>query len=62
MYLTDAFVLILVDTEQNIFACGGVSLPSDIHQSIIYAYHRKYLNIVNVRKPFNFGNVRFMKS
>mgnify|MGYP000712365633 CR=1 FL=1 len=32
----------LLDTDQNSFVCGRFSLPSDIHRSIIYAYHRKY--------------------
>jgi len=48
--LTDVYVLVLVDTDQSIFVCGRFSIPSDIHRSIIYAYHRKNLNIVNVRK------------
>jgi len=39
-----------VDTDENIFACGRFLLPSDFNRSIIYAYHRKYLNIVNVWK------------
>jgi len=29
---------------------GRFSLPSDIHRSIMYAYHREYLSIVNFRK------------
>jgi len=37
-----------VDTDPNI--CVLWTLPSDIHRSMIYAYHRKYLNIVNVRQ------------
>jgi len=32
---------ILVDTGQNMFVCRRFSLSSDIHRSIIYAYHRK---------------------
>jgi len=40
----------LVDTDQNSFVCRRFSLLFDIHQSIIYALHRKYLNIVNVQK------------
>ena len=49
--LTDVYVLVLVDIDQNIFVCGrSPSLPSDIHKSIIYAYHCNYLNIVNIRK------------
>ena len=43
----------LVDTDQNIFVCGPFSLSflsRPFHRSVIYAYHRKYLNIVNVRK------------
>ena len=39
----------LVDTDQNMFVCGRFLLPSHIHQSIIYACHPKYLNIVNVK-------------
>jgi len=46
---TSSFLL-AVDTDQNIFVYEPISFPSDIHQSIIYAYHRKYLNIVNVWK------------
>ena len=45
-----ANVLILVYTDQNIFVCGHFSLPTEFHLSITYAYHRKYLNIVSVRK------------
>ena len=41
---------ILVDTDQNMFVWGRFSLPSNIHRSMMYAYRRKYLNIVNVRK------------
>ena len=48
--LTDANVLVLVDTDQKLFVNGRFSLPSDIHRSIMYAYHRCYLNIVNFRK------------
>ena len=49
--LTYAYVLVLVDIDKkNIFVCGRSSLPSDIHKSIIYAYHCNHLNIVNVRK------------
>jgi len=48
--LTDAYVLVSVDIDQTIFVCGLSTLPSDIHKSIIYAYHCNYLNIVNVRK------------
>jgi len=35
--LTDANVLVLVDTYQSIFVNRRFSLPSDIHQPIIYA-------------------------
>ena len=38
--LTDANVLVLVDTDQKLFVIGRFSLPSDIHRPIIYAYHR----------------------
>ena len=38
--LTDANVLVLVDTDQKLFVNGRFSLPSDIHRSIMYAYHR----------------------
>jgi len=48
--LTDVYVLVLVDIDQNIFVCGRSSLPPDIHKSIIYAYYCNYLNIVNCRK------------
>ena len=48
--LTDAYVLVLVDIDPNIFVIGCSSLLSDIHKSIIYAYHCNYLNIENVRK------------
>jgi len=48
--LTDVYVFVLVDIDQNIFVCERSSHPSDIHKSIIYAYHGNYLNIVNVRK------------
>ena len=48
--LIDAYVLVLVDIDKNIFVCGRSLLPSNIHKSIIYAYHCNYLNIVNVRK------------
>ena len=44
---------ILVDTNQN-KKCGHFSLPSDIHQSVSYAYNRKYLNIVNFQSETNF--------
>ena len=37
--LTDANVLVLVDTYQKLFVNGRFSLPSDIHRSIMYAYH-----------------------
>jgi len=37
----------LVDTDQKIFCLRLFSLLPDIHLSIIYAYHRKYLNITN---------------
>jgi len=40
----------LVDTDPNIFVYGRFSLQSDIHRFIIYAHHRKYLNIANVPK------------
>ena len=39
----------LVDTDQNMFVCGRFSLASNIHRSMMYAYRRKYLNIVNVK-------------
>mgnify|MGYP000100228595 CR=1 FL=1 len=48
--VTDVYVLVLVDTDQNSFVCRCFSLKPDIHQSIIYAYHRNYLNIVHVQK------------
>jgi len=52
--LTDAYVLgFNIDTIQYntiFFICGRFSLPFDIHRAIVYAYHRKYLNIANVRK------------
>jgi len=35
--LTDANVLVLIDTDQSSFVNGRVSLPSDIHRPIIYA-------------------------
>ena len=35
--LTDANVLVLIDTDQSIFVNGRFSLPSDIHRPIIYA-------------------------
>ena len=35
--LTDANVLVLIDTDQRIFVNGRFSLPSDIHRPIIYA-------------------------
>ena len=35
--LTDANVLVLMDTDQSIFVNGRFSLPSDIHRPIIYA-------------------------
>ena len=35
--LTDANVLVLIDTNQSIFVNGRFSLPSDIHRPIIYA-------------------------
>ena len=35
--LTDANVLVLMDTDQSIFVNGRLSLPSDIHRPIIYA-------------------------
>ena len=38
--LTEANVLVLVDTYQKLFVNGRVSLPSEIHRSIMYAYHR----------------------
>ena len=34
------YVLVLVDTDQNIFVNVRFSLPSDIDGSIIYASHR----------------------
>jgi len=40
----------LLDIDQNNFVCGYFLLPSDIDRSIIYVYHRKYLNIVIVWK------------
>jgi len=45
--------LFLVDTDQNIFVCGRFALPSDIHRSIIYAYHRKYLNMATLTSFMN---------
>ena len=41
---------VLVDTDKNIFVCRCFSLLSNIHRSMTYAYHHKYLNIVNVQK------------
>ena len=38
--LTDANVLVLVDTDRMLLVNGRCSLPSDIHRSIMYAYHR----------------------
>ena len=35
--LTDANVLVLIDTDQSIFVNGRFSFPSDIHRPIIYA-------------------------
>ena len=35
--LTDANVLVLIDTDQNIFVNGRFSLTPDIHRPIIYA-------------------------
>ena len=35
--LTDANVLVLIDTDQSIFVNGRFSLPSDIHRPITYA-------------------------
>ena len=35
--LTDANVVVLIDTDQRIFVNGRFSLPSDIHRPIIYA-------------------------
>ena len=35
--LTDANVLVLIDTDQSIFVNGRFSLPSDIHRPLIYA-------------------------
>ena len=35
--LTDANILVLIDTDQSIFVNGRFSLPSDIHRPIIYA-------------------------
>ena len=35
--LTDANVLVLIDTDQSIFFNGRFSLPSDIHRPIMYA-------------------------
>jgi len=37
---TDAYVLFLLDTEQNVFVCRRFSLLLDLHRSIIYAYFR----------------------
>jgi len=37
--LTDANVLVLVNTDQKLFVNGRFSLLSDIHRSIMYAYH-----------------------
>ena len=34
--LTDANVLVLIDTDQSIFVNGSFSLPSDIHRPIIF--------------------------
>ena len=36
MYLTDANVLVLIDTDQSIFVNRRLSLPSDIHRTIMY--------------------------
>ena len=38
--LTDANVLVLIDTDKSIFVNGRFLRPSDIHRSIMYAYHR----------------------
>ena len=38
--LTDANVLVLIDTDQSIFVNGRFSLPSDIHRPITHAKHR----------------------
>ena len=38
--LTDAYVLVFSRYIPNSFVCGRFSLPSDIHRSIMYAYHR----------------------
>ena len=35
--LTDASVLVLIDTDQSMFVNLRFSLPSDIHRPIIYA-------------------------
>ena len=35
--LTDANILVLIDTHQSIFVYGRFSFPSDIHRPIIYA-------------------------
>ena len=40
----------LEDTYQNSLIFWRFLLQSDIHRSVSYAYHRKYLNILNVRK------------
>ena len=47
----------LVDTDENIFVCTRFSLLSDIHQFVIYAYHHKYMNIVNVPKLVDFSHL-----
>jgi len=35
--ITNANVLVLIDTDQSIFVYGRFSLPSEIHRPIIYA-------------------------
>ena len=57
--------------QELFFVCGHFSLPSDIHRSIMYAYRRKYLDILNVRKPvklrqkgffLKFINIKFFRN
>ena len=59
--LTDTYDLILIRNRPNVFVCGCLSLPSDIHRSIIYAYHRKYLNIIDVGKLVQLRQFPFLE-
>jgi len=39
-YRYTSFKQIKLDTDQKLFVNGRFSLPSDIHRSLLYAYHR----------------------